>query len=475
VKLLYIGIAVPFILSPVLGITDVLPDFIGCFLIMAGIRDAAYMIEKLASARKWFGYAAILSMIRFAVSFMNVESQHTLPLTLAFCFAVVELIVYIPAFRDLFGGFDYAAMRHGGSGVLSLGKKMGYYTDESGNRQYGEIEEDTTGKLAAASQRFILLRAAVSLLPELPALQLTESKKAGVVTGFQFSSISTLIKLVSFIVVLIPAVILLVKYIRFIRRIEKVGDFIPAVNAEIRNRFADLDEMHTCSKMRTFSIVAGIAVVLYMGMYDYQINIIPRYYCAAVLALSAVMLFAVCVKKPWNLIPMAFAAAAVPLSVRTFALQTEHYRIYKIQMLNLFESGNEYFYARDINEMNDEYLRMAIAESLEAIVLGLGLVLLVLLYMRTVVDHARTFVSVKERLRDELVVSLKTKGLLMTVAVSLSAAYFTAYRFILPYFDSAPMVGIGVNVLAAVMLAVFAVEANGYVYGNLHGSAANNS
>ena len=470
-RLFMIGAGIFFLVNPILGVSDILPDFIGCFLIMSGIRDAAYMIEKLHSARRWFMYGACLSIIRFAVSFMGVERQHTLPLTLAFCFAIVELIIYIPAFKFLFDGFDYAAMRHGNSGVLSVGKKMDFYTDESGKRQYGLVDDDTTGRLAALSQRFIAIRAAASLLPELPALQLSESQNAGSVTGFKFVTVTNLIRFVTVLIVLVPAVVLFIKYVKFLRRIRKSEDFIPSVNEEIGRRFEAIHELHASSNMKLVSFVWGIAMVLYMGFYDYQINIVPRYFSAAALCLAAVLLFIGAGKgrRITSFIPVLFAAGTVPLSIKTYALQYEHYRIYKIQMLRLFESGNEYFYARDINEMNEEYLQMAVAESLEAIVLGLGLVLFAVLYMRTVLSHAVSFKTVSERLREDIVKSLKIRGGLMIGAVSLSAAYFTAYRFILPYFDSAPMAGIGLNVLAVVMIVNFALQACRYVYGNLYG------
>ena len=146
-KLFWIGAGMLFLANPVVGVYDYLPDFIGCLLIMYAIRDGAYIVEKLESARRWFMYAALLGVVRTLVSFADIESQHTLPLTLAFIFAIVEMIVYIPAFAELFKGFDYTAMRLGGSNVLSMGRRMGYYVDESGERQYGEIQDDTTCKI----------------------------------------------------------------------------------------------------------------------------------------------------------------------------------------------------------------------------------------------------------------------------------------------------------------------------------------
>ena len=465
-RLSAIGIGIFFLLNPVLGVSDVLPDFIGCFLIMLGIRDASYMIEKLAFAKRWFGYGAVVSLIRFAVGFTDVESLHTMPLTLAFAFAVAEAIIYIPAIKALFEGFDYAAMRHGGSDVLSIGRKKGIYTDESGNRRYGEIQEDTTGKLSAWLIAFIIIRGALSLLPELPALQLSESENLGDVTGFQFSSIGNLIRFAVVVLVLIPGVIVFVKYVRFLRRIRKSGDFIPALQDELVRRFGNLSEMHTSSRMKLCSLGAGAAVLLYMGFYDYQMNLIPRYVPAAILAVVAVALAVSADKKLLYLLPVIPAIAVVPLSVKTAALQKDHYGFYKQIMLDMLHSEVSFAPDRDINRIDADYLRMAFFESGEALVLGAGIVLCLVLYARLALKHTREFTAVAERDKAPLEQSLKIRGGLMIGGAALSTVYFTAYRFILPFFDAAPIVGTGVNILAVALFAVFTLQANGYLYGN---------
>lgn len=465
-KLFSIGAGLFFLLNPVVGVYDVLPDFIGCFLVILGIRDAAYMIEKFASAARWFRYAALISILRFAVSIMGVERQHTLPLTLAFVFAVVEMIVYIPAFKDLFAGFDYAAMRHGGSGILSLGRRMGIYTDESGVRRYGEIQDDTTGRLATLFSVFTVIRAVLSVVPELPALQLSESENVGEITGFQFSSVGNLIRAAVVVIVLIPAVITFVKYLRFLLRIRKAGDFIPEIYAELGRRFGDLRELHTSTRMKTLSLVIGAAVLLYMGFYDYQMNVIPRYIPAAILCAAAVMLAASADKKALCLLPVIPAIGAMPLSFMTAKLQRDHYSVYKQQMMDLFDSGEQFVPDRHINEPDAEYMRMALWESAEALVLGATIVLLLVLYLRVTLRHAASFASVPERDRVPLAKSLKIRGGLMIGGAALSAAYFTAYRFILPYFDSASIVGIAVNVVSVALFASFALQANRFAYGN---------
>lgn len=468
-KLLFIGAGLLFFLDPIIGIHDYLPDFIGCFLIMHGIRDASYMIEQLEKARRWFGYGAIVSIARTVAALLGVDkvpALHTMPLTLAFTVAVLELIIYIPAVKYLFSGFDYAAMRHGGSGILSMGRHMGVYTDESGTRQYGEIQEDTTGRLARLLSAFIIFRAVLSVVPELPALQLSESENLGDVTGFQFSSIGTLIRFAVSAAVVIFGIVVFVKFVRFFRRVHRSGDLVPKLSLELDRRFGDLAELHTSSRMRTLSLVAGALVLLYMGLYDYQINIIPRAIPAVLLIASSAMLAASSKGKLVSLIPVIPAVAAIPLSVKTYAMQKGHYGFYKLQMQQMFDDAVEFVPDRHINEMTEEYIPMAVWESAEALVLGAAIVLFLWLYLRTVMSHAASFRSVPERDREPLQRSLKLRGGLMIAGAALSALYFTAYRFILPFFDGASVLGIAVNVLSFALCVSFVIQGNQYVYGN---------
>lgn len=467
-KLLPIGVGILFLLNPMIGIYDILPDFIGCLLLIIGIGNGSYIIEKLGSAKRWFLYGLLISAVKFALSFADIESVHTLPLTLTFTFSIIEIIVYIPAFRSFFSGFDYATMRLGGSEILSIGKKNGYYTDEHGVRQFGEINVDVTGKLCTASQIFIVIRSVGAMLPELPALQLSESEGLGSVTAFQFSSVETLISLASVIAVLIPAVILFVKYVVLLKKVGRSGDFLPALDAEFKKCFGDPSEIHTCTGMKLLSLLGGTALLLYMGLYDYQINIVPRYFSAAVLCVATLVLFVFSRRSTACLIPLFPAAAVIPLSFKVYALQNEHYGLFKRQMLALLESGSEYVDAVNINTIDSEYLTMATAEALEALLLGSASVLFVFLYYRVCLNHLKSFGSVPERYRGDIAASLKKRGLLMLGCTTLSTLYFTAYRFILPYFNAASILGIAVNTVSVGAFAFFAVFANRNIYGNLY-------
>ena len=87
--------------------------------------------------------------------------------------------------------------------------------------------------------------------------------------------------------------------------------------------------------------------------------------------------------------------------------------------------------------------------------------------MRVCLSHVRNFSSIAERYKGEISLSLKIRGGLMLGGAALSTAYFTAYRFILPHFSSASIVGIAVNLVALAVFIAFAIQADQHVYDNL--------
>jgi len=467
-KLSLIGAGILFIADPLLGLHDYLPDFIGCLLIIMGISDASYLVEKLNAAKRWFSYGAIVSIIRFLISFTNAEAQHTLPLALALAFGVVECIVYIPAFSYLFQGFDYAAMRYGASDVLAIGRHTGFYYDANGIRQYGDVQTDTTGRLARFCQVFIVIRAVASLFPELPALQLSESEGLGTVGGFEFNSIRGLISLATFVVMIVPGIVLAVKFIGFIRKVSKSSEFSDKLRAGVNATFPHLSEMHTVSQMKMMSLAVGAVLLLYMGFYDYQMNVIPRYVTAGGVIAVSVALLLVSKFRKWCLLPVIPAVGTIPLSVKTGILQREKYTYFKEIMHQLMSSDEEYIYDLHINTVDEAYIVMARWETFEAIVCGLSLIAMVVVYGLVCIRHANSFEAIPERDRRDIIKSLWIRFGIMIFGAVLTTAYFTAYRHILPYFDLAYFTGMVVNGLAVVLFYVFSSQANKYVYDNIY-------
>lgn len=461
----FIGAGFLFLLNPVLGLFDLLPDFIGYTLIILGIRDASYIVEELSLARRRYTYLIWVGIARLLLSLSGVNKINTLPLTLAFSIAVVEGILLVLATKSLFGGIEYAAMRYGGSGILSSGMREGFYHDEGGEYRFGKVPRDSVGGVRVFAIVLFVVRETLSVVPELPALQLTDH--AGDIAALDFSSVSTLIRFAVSVVFLIPAVVFFVILVRFLRRVAAAEDLLSGIDREINERYGGPYEPRMCSRMRAVSFFAGAAVLLYMGFYDYQINMIPRYIPAAIVIFVSLAMFVSANRAPSALVPVIPSVFAIPVSIYTSKLQNDYYALYKAIMLQTYLTNDEYVYDQHINQVKPGYWRLAAVELAEALLCGAAIILMLVVYYRLSASHAESFRSVSEHDRADIARSQKRRFVLLMIFGAISVIAYSAYRFVLPYFASMPMTCIALNLVFFGFYLNYSLMNNQYVYTNL--------
>ena len=118
----YIIASLFFLFNPNISIVDILPDFIGFFLLSAGLVKLADIMPRFAEVREgfvklgWISLAKFLSI--FLISILPANEVATFGLLLTFSFAVVDLILLIPAWNGFFEGMIYLATRKDGQAVF---------------------------------------------------------------------------------------------------------------------------------------------------------------------------------------------------------------------------------------------------------------------------------------------------------------------------------------------------------------------
>ena len=93
-----------FFFLPNLSFIDILPDFIGCILILKGLTKISDLAPKLFDAKEAFKKVLIIGIAQFAVMFLAfswLKTDAGLILVASFVFAVLDLIFLLPAFRNL--------------------------------------------------------------------------------------------------------------------------------------------------------------------------------------------------------------------------------------------------------------------------------------------------------------------------------------------------------------------------------------
>ena len=158
--IILIAVGLLFFLNPMRGVIDVLPDFIGCLLILAGLHQPSALVEKLDEARKSFLRLTLVTLLRTAAFFLTLSVSDASRLMLVTVFSILELIFLIPALTQLIDGFVYASMRYGGDAALALKRKKGK-----------SAPVETVDSFKRFSVIFVSIRALCNILPELVALQ----------------------------------------------------------------------------------------------------------------------------------------------------------------------------------------------------------------------------------------------------------------------------------------------------------------
>lgn len=102
-----------FLVNPTVRMIDLLPDFVGCLLLFAGLSRLYVLEERLERARKLLCYFMLVSALKIPASlyFPIKAKQYLLPFS--FAFSVVEIILMVSFFVSLTGGLEYLASRDG--------------------------------------------------------------------------------------------------------------------------------------------------------------------------------------------------------------------------------------------------------------------------------------------------------------------------------------------------------------------------
>lgn len=108
-----------FLLNPDLFTFDVLPDLIGYLLLSAGLKKMAFLEDRIATARRFFHYLAVVSALKLAsVPMTVITTMESTRLTVCFVFFVCEIWLSFIAASNAMKGIQYLAIRKNGDIAL---------------------------------------------------------------------------------------------------------------------------------------------------------------------------------------------------------------------------------------------------------------------------------------------------------------------------------------------------------------------
>ena len=117
-------IAFIFLFNPVVGIIDILPDFIGYLLLCVGLSQIADMNDHFGEALRYFKRMILVSSVQIFLFFIffgmvTGKEQPTAMLLFAFVFAAVDIIFLSHAYHQLFEGILYLSSRMEGTAAFA--------------------------------------------------------------------------------------------------------------------------------------------------------------------------------------------------------------------------------------------------------------------------------------------------------------------------------------------------------------------
>ena len=106
-RLIFAGLI--FFFNPCINIFDILPDFIGCILISAGLLRLADVEDRFYSARRIVNRMIPIYILKLFLSVCLTVSWKSGLLPFTFIYSVGEIILNVLLFANLYGGIEYMA------------------------------------------------------------------------------------------------------------------------------------------------------------------------------------------------------------------------------------------------------------------------------------------------------------------------------------------------------------------------------
>ncbi len=255
--IIFIFIGILFFMNPSFRMLDILPDFIGCILIIAGVSKLALIDYRLGNAKKYAIYYAFVSALKIPLAgyiFIN-EQDYLLPAT--FIYSVIEGILMVGIFVSLIGGLQYLLSRENCEGV--------------------HLKNSESASVVCFA--FSIARAAISFAPELLSLGAQKDR-----FDYTFTStpeqdavfIKPYAEILAFVLVLIFGVYFAFTCGKFLIGIFRDKAFISGISARYEMYVCENMDSMNFGKVRFALMLFFVAILLWFNQILDFVNVIPN-------------------------------------------------------------------------------------------------------------------------------------------------------------------------------------------------------
>ncbi len=246
-----------FFMNPCFRMLDILPDFIGCIFIIAGLSKLSVIDYRTDNAKRYATYYAFVSFLKLPLSFyiFTREQGYLLPAT--FIFSVLEGMLMVGFFISLIGGLQYLLSR------------------ENCEDRHLKISENAS----VVCFIFSIARAVISFVPEL--LSLGKQKDSFDYNYYATAEMNVAMakpyaEILAFAVLLVFGIYCAFIIGRFLLGVKRDGDFISALSARYGKYTIDNVDTMNHRKVKFALLLFFLAVLLWFNQILDFVNVIPN-------------------------------------------------------------------------------------------------------------------------------------------------------------------------------------------------------
>lgn len=282
-----------FLFEPNLALNDYLPDFIGYIILCIALINLSDVNHLISDAVSGFKRGILISCLRYVAIYMlqnvfgidqlysdNETSVGTL--LFAFIFAILELIILLPAYKNLFEGLLSLGMMHDGSYVYHKHIRRRIVTDKEGGKRIMYVREgrrNVSEKLLSLTVVFLIIRCIAYVLPEFTSL--TDNSSYEFIVHLRWFS---------FIVALPICIAWLVSALVYFIKLRRDKTFIANLSEFYIREISQRPNVITVRALSSGLCVIIAAFAFSMDFYTDHINIIPNALFYLLVAIGAIIL-----------------------------------------------------------------------------------------------------------------------------------------------------------------------------------------
>ena len=275
VKRMLIGFFLLF--SPSINLFDLLPDFIGCLLILSALFDASEVLPYFGDLRDklktyfWVSLSRYPALFAMMSIYSGDSSQRSIITVFAVGYAVVDLICLIPAMGYFWEAFFYFGERFDCPEAIS---------------PVGRIKPEALQRLTLL---FFIVREAGSCLPEFALIPVAPGDLSSSTVSFWLTLYPKL-AVAAAIIVFAFGIWLFVLFCRYFSRLSRAGNADRLISERYEEDSERINALHTADGLRLFFVLLAVTVALGIDVIFDRVNVLPDLFSAVLLIVSLLFL-----------------------------------------------------------------------------------------------------------------------------------------------------------------------------------------